>query len=467
MSAPVFDIYVRVSRKNGRDGDSYQSPREQERACRERIRARGGEVGRVVIDEDVSGGKRVADRALEELVRRVESHETAGIAAFKVNRFGRNLAQGAAAIDRIKKAGGVFFDSFGNDTRENGLAINMYLAIGEDELEKLTDQWSRSASNARALGKFVGPVPFGYVKVDGRLVEHETEAPIVREVFRRVARGTLADGVDYLAAVAPIRTRRRKGRVESYAVVWNTDNVRKLLANRTYLGEHGRGGDAGYRRHEPLTTVALFEAAATKLTPTARRRNGDYLLSGLVFCEQCGGPLVGQLQTFKGRPGVEYRRYRCATRSCNGGSSVNADKLDAYIRDLARDVLGDDTVRAEVMPDGVDDALIEWERAKDRKRRFALASVDSMDDDFAEVLAIHTERVREAGAEYRRLVGLAETSTDLPFAEQVDDDATLTRALRILASRGFAFALRRGRGPLDERVGRLPSGKAIAGAVAA
>jgi site-specific DNA recombinase len=466
MSRPVFDIYIRVSRTNGRDGtDSYQSPTEQERACREVAARRGWEVARVVVEEDVSGGKRVRDRALEELVRRVESRATAGILAFNVKRFARSVAEGAAAINRIKAADGEFCDSYGNSTRENSLAINIYLAIGEDELEKLTEQWERSTTNARALGKFVGPAPFGYVKVGGRLVEHETEAPFVREVFRRVARGTLADGVDYLAAVAPTRIRRRKGRVESYAVVWNTDNVRKLLRSRTYLGEHGRGGDAGYRRHEPLTTEALFQAASTKLTPTERRRNGEYLLSGLVLCEQCGSPLVGQLQSFAHRE-VTYRRYRCATKSCGGGSSCNADKLDDYVRVELREVVDRVEIRDRLLPEGVDDARLEWERAKERKRRFALA-VDPLDDDFADGAALHAERVRDAGAEYRRLVGLAETSVDFPAADELADDAKLTHALRMLAANGLALALRRGRGSLDDRVVWLDDGEVVPGALAA
>jgi DNA invertase Pin-like site-specific DNA recombinase len=465
MSAPIFDIYIRVSRTNGRDGDSYQSPTEQERACRELAARRGWEVARVVVEEDVSGGKRVRDRALEELVRRVEDGPSSGILAFNVKRFARSVAEGAAAINRIKAADGEFCDSYGNSTRENSLAINIYLAIGEDELEKLTEQWSRSSSNARALGKFVGPVPFGYVRHDGRLFEHETEAPIVREVFRRVARGTLADGVDYLAAAAPTRTRRRKGRVESYAVVWNTDNVRKLVRSRTYLGEHGRGGDAGYRRHEPLTTEALFQAASTKLTPTERRRNGDYLLSGLVFCAQCGEPLTGQFQSFKHRPET-YRRYRCSAKSCGGGSSVNADKLDVYVRAELRELFADETRRGALLPEGVDDARLEWERAKERKRRFALA-VDPLDDDFADGAAMHAERVREAGAEYRRLVGLAQTTVDVPKAERLDDDGELVRALRMAAAGGLTLALRRGRGALDDRVVWRRGGEVVPREIAA
>jgi DNA invertase Pin-like site-specific DNA recombinase len=468
MSAPVFDIYIRVSQRNGREGDSYQSPKEQERACRELAARRGWEVDRVVVEEDVSGGKRVADRRLEELVRRVESHATAGILAFNVKRFARSVAEGAAAINRIKKADGEFCDAGGNSSRENSLAINIYLAIGEDELEKLTEQWGRSVSNARGLGKFVGPAPFGYVKVDGRLVEHDVEGEILRGTYRAVAAGTLHDGIDYLDEHAPTRTRRVRGEITTYPSKWNTDSVRTMLASRTYLGEHGEGGVEGYDPHAPLVTIALWQAAQSKLDTRAYRQRGGYLLSGLVFCAECGSPLVGLHQRYvdQWQP-REYRRYRCAAKPRHGGASADVDALDAHIRAELRDVLGNRAFRDDLMPDGIDDALDAWEQAKDRKRAYGLAA-DPLDPDFADGAAMHAKRVREAEAEYRRLVGLAESFEVLPHADEVDDDEQLARALRVmLATRGLAFGLGGGRGPLDARVGWLKNGEKVPRALAA
>ena len=47
--------YVRVSRRNGRGGDKYISPGEQERALREAAARIGVELVDIVVEEDVSG----------------------------------------------------------------------------------------------------------------------------------------------------------------------------------------------------------------------------------------------------------------------------------------------------------------------------------------------------------------------------------------------------------------------------
>ena len=55
--ARPLDIYVRVSDVKGRAGDSFISPKDQEERCRALAKARGYQVGEVLTDLDVSGGK--------------------------------------------------------------------------------------------------------------------------------------------------------------------------------------------------------------------------------------------------------------------------------------------------------------------------------------------------------------------------------------------------------------------------
>ena len=273
---PRFDIYVRVSRVGKRSGDSYTTVEEQERSCREYAKRHGFEVGLVVTEEDVSGGKRIKDRQLDTLVQRVENGESAGIIAFNVKRFARSVAEGSLAINRIKAAGAEFHDSFGNNTRDNSLAINIYLAIGEDELEKLTEQWGRSRERAIEAGKFIGPTPLGYVRVDGRLVEDPFDGPRVRRLFTIAASEGLHAAIGFARETWPARS-------------WTTSDTRKILGNRRYLGECKHGKHVNPAAHEPLVSASDFTLAQT--APAQRRRNSDYPLSGLAVCGECGGPL--------------------------------------------------------------------------------------------------------------------------------------------------------------------------------
>jgi DNA invertase Pin-like site-specific DNA recombinase len=82
-----FDGYVRVSRVAGRAGASFISPAVQ----RETIQRLAGlhklEVGEVVEELDVSGGKPIDERELGRLVRKVEAGESGGLIVWKLSRF--------------------------------------------------------------------------------------------------------------------------------------------------------------------------------------------------------------------------------------------------------------------------------------------------------------------------------------------------------------------------------------------
>jgi hypothetical protein len=145
---------------------------------------------------------------------------------------------------------------------------------------------------------------------------------------------------------------------------------------------------------------------------------------------------------------------------------VRAEALDDYVRTELKQVLGDRAVRARLMPDGVDDARLAWDRARDELAAY-VAATSALGSGFADGAAQRAAAVAETEREYRRLVGLAASSVDLPEAAELDDDETLRAALRTLASRGLTLALRRGRGALVDRVVWLDDGEVVPGALAA
>ena len=86
-----FDAYIRVSRTGGREGDGFYSLDIQADVIGRLARANDLEIG-----ETVSGGRATADRELERLVRKVEEGASGGVIAWKLSRFSRSLADGAA-----------------------------------------------------------------------------------------------------------------------------------------------------------------------------------------------------------------------------------------------------------------------------------------------------------------------------------------------------------------------------------
>lgn len=142
-------------------------------------------------------------------------------------------------------------------------------------------------------GVRIGPTPVGYVRADGTLVPHSDQAPVITEAYRLAATDTLDAATTYLRGALP----------ESHHTTFTT---RRLLANRTYLGENHYGGRVERDTHPPLTDRATWEAAQYERTD-ARKPKADFPLSGIARCANCGNSMVGARTA-----GGSQRGYRCS-----------------------------------------------------------------------------------------------------------------------------------------------------------
>ena len=98
-----FDGYIRVSDTKGRGGESFLSPAIQRDTIERLAKAKSIELGEIVEEIDVSGGKRIEDRELGRLLERVETGESAGVIVWKLSRFSRSLLDAVEATTRITR----------------------------------------------------------------------------------------------------------------------------------------------------------------------------------------------------------------------------------------------------------------------------------------------------------------------------------------------------------------------------
>src|SRR6266542_2131571 len=96
----MFDLYIRVSRLGERsEGEATEVYEAQCRAWADRA---GVAIDEVVEETDVSGARAVAERKLERLLQRVEGGESEGIITPYLDRFGRDLIEGAARLPSVE-----------------------------------------------------------------------------------------------------------------------------------------------------------------------------------------------------------------------------------------------------------------------------------------------------------------------------------------------------------------------------
>jgi DNA invertase Pin-like site-specific DNA recombinase len=333
----TMDGYVRVSRVMGREGEGYMSPSIQRDDIERWASRHDVSISRIVTEEDVSGGRAVKDRGLEELIKRVEAGASAGVIVNHVDRFGRDQLDAALAIKRLHDAGArliVTEEGIDSSRPESKLVLNIYLTIAESYRDRVSENWDNTKRrNVEQRGLHVcARAPFGYRRKDqveptyddagrliknAKLVEEPAEAKTVRAAFKMRAEGhTLSQIMRVLG-------------LGSHTL------AARITRNRVYLGEAratvkarvGPGKEQVVKEgaHEAIISPELFAAAnAGRRTRVANDGTlaEQALLSGLVRCAGCGSKCW-----VKGKSGTAF--YSCSKGKSGGCPSPASGYVSA------------------------------------------------------------------------------------------------------------------------------------------
>lgn len=409
-----FAGYVRVS---DFDSGAGHSPEWQERVIRDTAKFKGDRVVfPVKPDLNVSGAVAADARALGQLLEAVERGEYAGIYVWNTKRFGRDSADVLVNAKRMRDCGAVIVGcEDGVDTRQSGgkMLLGFMAVLAEDELDRISAVWVRARSSAVKRG-VVTKAPVGYTKREDGTIEPNEDAPHVREVFRRRARGdswtSLAAYLD-AAGVKP-------GRGEK----WARTSVSKMLRSRTYLGEVRSGEFVNPQAHEAI--VSEDEWLAAQRSGTVREKTGKLsskvLLSGLLRCAGCGNKMQVGRQWSNGK-GTERATYYCRygyNGRCESPVTIRSDALDRDVEERLLDYFES--------PGPIRDAV----RASGRKRR-AEESVAEAQDVLDKLLA-NTRLIAALGDdEYTSAVENAKRDLGIAKADlaEIREQATIIDGL--------------------------------------
>jgi DNA invertase Pin-like site-specific DNA recombinase len=357
-----LDAYVRVSQINGRGGESFASPEQQETACREYAAAQGWDVDEVVVELDVSGATPVDERGLGYLLNRCEAGESDGVICRHLDRFGRNVVEGALAYKRLAGCGArLVAVADGLDSSRDGskLQFQMMLAFAEQVYDRNRASYIAGKERAVARGVYGAPAPFGYERDEnGRLIPNE-HAETVRRIFHLRAKGT---GFSELA-------RQIDGAL-------TRSGIRRVVLNRAYVGEQripdpDRKGDPKIIRdsHRPLVTEAEWEAAKAVRgrAPVHTGLASETQLKGIVRCGLCGSTMH-VLSYGKHR---DRRTYACTSSRC-GGTSMSVSKVEPAVKEMLSIAIADRAPHVAAVIEG------------DNRYGDALAAVESAQQALAE-----------------------------------------------------------------------------------
>src|SRR4051794_12750732 len=242
-----LDGYIRVSRVNGREGDSFISPDVQREQIERWAQLRGVEIAAWHTDLDQTGGK-LKRPGLERALARIRGGKTGGLAVARLDRFSRaGVADALKVVEEIHDVGGeIAAVDLGIDptTPFGEFAMTLMLGLARMQRRQIADGWKEAQRRAVDRGIHIASKPpTGYVRGDGgRLQPKPDDAPHIAEVFRRKADG---------ASWRDLALYLRKHRVESpYGTThWQPRALSHLISNRAYLGEARCGEFVNAKAH--------------------------------------------------------------------------------------------------------------------------------------------------------------------------------------------------------------------------
>jgi site-specific DNA recombinase len=333
--AKIADGYIRVSRRGGREGESFISPEVQRKKIAAWAKLHEVEVVAWWEEIDQSGAKLerpLFQRALE----RCERGESGGIIVARLDRFARSAVDALTSIRRLTDAGARLVsveDNFDGSTPMGRFAIGILTLIAELELERIKENWTSAVTTAVGRGVHISArVPTGYRKdkKSGRLLRHEPAASVVAEAFRQ-----RAIGVSWAGLAGFLE--ERKVFPPTGNKYWSKVGVAAMLQNPVYLGQARSGKVVNESAHEALVTRAEFDAAQTTTT-LLKPRDGSIasqaMLGGLVRCAGCGHTLKITGNTDR-KSGERYPIYYCTGRYakglCEARASGRASLLDTHV----------------------------------------------------------------------------------------------------------------------------------------
>ena len=269
------------------------------------------------------------------------------VIAWKSNRMGRNMLEALINEARLQDLGVrvLYVEEDFDDTAAGRFAARSMMNVNQFYSENMAEDIKRGLyDNAANCMVANGHLPYGY-KADETLhyAIDEPKAAVIREIFTRVSCGEAF--VDIMASL------NARGIKTSYGRPWGRSSFQKILSNERYRGIYIYGDvrkEGGIPR---IVSDELYfkvqEVITTKKNPQGRHRvNGDYLLTGKLFCGHCKSPMTGISGT--SRSGNLHYYYVCQKRrtekTCEK-KNLRRDDIELQVaKAIKRRTLDDDTI---------------------------------------------------------------------------------------------------------------------------
>lgn len=325
-----------------------------------------------------------------------------------LSRFGRNYIEVGRYLEKLFPMLGIRFiavndnyDSLEADTAHD-IVVPFKNLINDSYCRDLSVKIRSHLAIKRKNGEFIGAFAcYGYLKDENnrnQLVVDTYAGQVVKDIFRMKINGMsqyrIADALNEQGILSPMEYKKYLGShfESSFKVnpkaVWTAKAVTRILTNEVYTGVLVQGkqttpnhkvkvrqevDETDWIRvenaHESLIDRVLFDIVQNLMgrdTRTSPNETQVFPLSGLVYCGDCGHPMVRKISRYTKKEKADtaqiYGYFLCSEKCGKGGCSWHRISEN----DLMGAVLGAVNLHIQKVLD-VQEALQQIENAPSRQ----------------------------------------------------------------------------------------------------
>lgn len=310
-------IYIRVStQEQAEEGYSIQMQTER---LKKFCEAKDFIVANIYTDPGYSGSN-IKRPALTNMINDIKSKNIDLVLVYKLDRLSRSQKDTLYLIEDVFLKNNVDFvsmnENFDTSTPLGRAMIGILSVFAQLEREQIKERMSMGHIGRAKEGYWHGGsgAPIGYDFIDGRLVINEYEALQVKEIYELFLKGNTIHGIRDIM----------KSKYSNRYSGWNNNaTVGKIVRNSIYIGKIKYKGQEYEGKHEPIITKEVFDMAQVRYKEIERGLSdsqkspfkGNHLLSGMIFCGNCGARYFTKCIVSK-KAGTYYY-YVCYSRDGN------------------------------------------------------------------------------------------------------------------------------------------------------
>lgn len=356
-------IYCRVSTTE--QAEEGYSIGEQERLLIEYCEKQDYEVFKTYADKGISGKDIKHRPAMQEMLEDATKKKFNMVISWKINRISRKLADAIKIVDILEQHGITYrsySEPFETHTPAGKMQFQMMALIGEFERSTIAQNVKMGMCAKARSGEWCGGVPplgYKWVLMEGtehsarkksRLAIDETEAETVRLIYE-----LYASGKGYKAIVNQINKEGYKTKLGNQ---FSVAQIRTILTNPVYIGKvrYNVRRDWNEKRrhninpepivvdgiHDPIIEQELWERVQNMMSQKSgkpsRIYDGEYPLTGILRCPECGAGMVISRTTNKLKDGTKKRitYYACGAWKNKGtavchSNMIRVEKANAVV----------------------------------------------------------------------------------------------------------------------------------------